>query len=327
MAYNKKKRFRVWKKKERGNMGIWNDLMVVAGSVLTLFLMMAVGFVLTKKRMLGTQTLSQMSQLLLKVVAPCVVISSLQVDFSAGLLKTMAVALAVIAATYVLYGILVHLLFKKQQEATRASLRFGTMFGNIGFMGLPLIQSVLGQEATIFCVMSLAIFNVSNWTYGVALMGDRISVKKAVLNPGVLSLAAGVLLFVLQIRLPAPVLSAVEYMGSLNTPLAMVVIGGQMAGADLLATFREKRLYGAALVKLVLMPLLTLAALLPFHLDRLMFLTIVILSGCPTAGATSMFAQMFGKDTATAARMVTLSTLLSILTLPLVALAARQFGG
>lgn len=308
-------------------LNILNDLIVVAGSVLTLFLMMAVGFVLTKKNLLETRTLSQLSQILLKVVAPCVVVSSLQVDFSAQLLKTMALALAVLAVTYVLYGVLVYLLFRKQPETTRASLRFGTMFGNIGFMGLPLIQSVLGQEATIFCVMSLAIFNVSNWTYGVALMGERVSVKKAVLNPGVLSLTAAVILFVLGIRLPAPVLSAVEYMGSLNTPLAMVVIGGQMAGADLLATFKEKRLYGAALVKLVLMPLLTLAVLLPFRLDRLMFLTIVILSGCPTAGATSMFAQMFGKDTATAARLVTLSTLLSILTLPLVALVARQLGG
>lgn len=301
--------------------------MIVAGSVLTLFLMMAVGFALTKKKILGAETLSQLSQILLKVVAPCVVVSSLQVDFSVDLLKTMAVALLVIAVTYILYGVLVHFMFKKQPPATRASLRFGIMFGNIGFMGLPLIQAVLGQEATIFCVMSLAVFNVANWTYGVALMGDRVSVKKAVLNPGVLSLVAAVLLFVLQIRLPAPVLSAVEYMGSLNTPLAMLVIGGQMAGADLLATFKEKRLYGATLVKLVVMPLLTLVVLLPFHLDQLMFLTIVILSGCPTAGATSMFTQMYDKDTATAARLVTLSTLLSIITLPLVALVARQLGG
>lgn len=307
-------------------MSILNDLTIVADSVATLFLMMAVGFALAKKKLVGTETLSQLSRILLKVVAPCVVISSLQVDFSMELLKTMGMALLVLAVIYVLYYILVCLLFKRQPEATRASLRFGTMFGNVGFMGLPLIQAVLGQEATIFCVMSLAVFNVSSWTLGVSFMGERVSAKKAVLNPGVLSLLAGLVLFVLQIRLPSPVLSAVEYMGSLNTPLAMVVIGGQMAGADLPATFKEKRLYGATLVKLVVMPLLTLLVLLPLRLERLMFLTIVILSGCPSAGVTSMFAQMYRKDTAASAQMITLSTLLSIITLPLVALLARQLG-
>lgn len=303
---------------------ILDDLMTVAGSVFTLFLMMAVGFVLVKRNMLGQQALSQLSQLLLKVVSPCIVISSLQVDYSTELLKTMALALAVLAAVYVLYGLLVHFLFRKQQADTRSSLRFGVMFGNIGFMGLPLVQTALGQEAVIFCVMSMAVFNVANWTYGVALMGERVSLKRALVNPGVIGLAVAAALFALQIRLPGPVLSAVNYMGSLNTPLAMVVIGGQMASADLLATFREKRLYGAAVLKLAVMPLVTMAVLLPLRLEPMLFLTTVILAGCPTAGVTSMFAQMFRKDTATAARLVTLSTLLSVATLPLVTLAARQ---
>lgn len=307
-------------------MSVINDLALVAGSVLTLFLMMAVGFVLTRKKILGTETLSQLSQLLLKVVAPCVMISSFQIDFSPELLRSMGAELFYVAALYGVYALLAHFLFRRQRPEARAVLRFGVVFGNVGFMGLPLIESVLGQEAMVFCVMSLAVFNVANWTCGAAIMGERVSVRKAVLNPGVLSFVAAFLLFLLQIRLPGSVLSAVDYMGSLNTPLAMVVIGGQMAASDLLSTFREKRLYGAAALKLLAMPVLTLLVLLPFHLDRLMFLTVVILAGCPSAGATSMFAQMFGKDTTAAARMVTLSTLLSIVTLPLVALLARRFG-
>jgi len=131
-------------------------------------------------------------------------------------------------------------------------------------------------------------------------------------------------LFLLKVRLPGPVLSAVEYIGSLNTPLAMVVIGGQMAGADLLATFREKRLYGAAAWTLVLIPVLTALVLLPLGLDPVLYQTMVILAGCPAAGATSMFAQMFRKDTASSAQFVTLSTLLSIITLPLAALLAKS---
>ena len=118
--------------------------------------------------------------------------------------------------------------------------------------------------------------------------------------------------------------NAVGFLADLNTPLAMVVIGGQMAGADLAATFRAGRLYGAAALKLVVMPLVTIVALFPLGLDPMMYLTLVILAGCPTAGTTSMFCQMFGQDTASAAQLVTLSTLLSMVTLPMVALLAQM---
>jgi hypothetical protein len=158
-------------------------------------------------------------------------------------------------------------------------------------------------------------------------MGEKVSFRQAFLNPGVIGLVIGLALFLLRISLPAPVLSAVNYLGDLNTPLAMVVIGGQMAGADLAATFRQVRLYLAAAIKLVAMPILTMLVLLPFHLDIQLYLTVVILSGCPSAGATSMFAQMCRRDTSTAAQLVTLSTLLSVVTLPLMTLLARLIAG
>lgn len=304
-----------------------SDLLVVAGSVATLFLMMAVGFVFAKLGLLTKDTQGQLSALLLKVVAPCIMIGSLQTEFSRSVLFDMLWVLAALVGTYVIYGVAVGFLFRRQPAETRSSLRFGVMFGNVGFMGIPLISSVLGAEALMFCTMSLVVFNTANWTYGTVLMGARVSLRRTVVNPGVIGMVIAMALYLAQIRLPGPILSAVEYMGDLNTPLAMVVIGAQMARADLLATFRETRLYAAAALKLVVMPLVTLAVLLPLGLKPMALMTIVILAGCPTAGATSMFAQMFDRDTAAAARLVTLSTLLSILTLPLVALAARYLGG
>lgn len=304
-----------------------NNLLVVAGNVGTLFLMMAVGFFFAKKGWLSENTLSQLSRLLLNVVAPCIVISSLQVEFSLELLEVVGKALLVLTASYVVYALITRLLFRRQPAVTRSVLRFGTMFGNVGFMGLPLISAVLGDTAIIYCVMSLVVFNVGNWTYGASLMGERASVRQALLNPGVVSFAAAMALFLGRVALPSPILSAMEYLGDLNTPLAMVVIGGQMAAVDLLDTFRERRLYWAAFLKLAAMPLLTLVLLLPLGLDPLLYLTAVILSGCPTAGATSMFSQMFHQDTATGARLVTLSTLLSIVTLPLVTLLAQSLVG
>ena len=102
----------------------------------------------------------------------------------------------------------------------------------------------------------------------------------------------------------------------MNTPLAMVIIGAQMASADLLATFRCPRLYLSAGLKLLLFPLLTAAALLLLRPDHTMYIAMVILAGTPAAGTTSMFAQQFDRDTATAAQLITLTNLCCLVTLP-----------
>ena len=200
---------------------------------------------------------------------------------------------------------------------------------SLGSDGLPLIQSVLGEDAMLVAVLALAVFNVATWTHGVGLIGGRahLSPQKVILNPGVLGFAAGLLLFLTGWRLPGPVDAAVGYLGSLNTPLAMVIIGGQMAQTNFGAAFRDKALYLLSALKLLGIPLLTALVLLPFHLDPVAFTALVILSACPTAGATSLFSQSMGGDTDLAARQITLSTLLCVVTLPLMAVLAQTLAG
>ena len=300
-------------------------LFVVGGSVLTLFLLMAVGFVFGRMGLLSGETLSQLSRLLLYVVTPAITITSFEVERTPENTRQLLIAAAALAGTYALYMILSSALFRRQDEQRRGVLRFAAIYGNTGFMGLPLIQSVLGDGAMMIAVMAFAVFNIATWTHGVLIMGGRehFSLRKAALNPGVLGFAAAVLLFAVGWRLPGPVDAAVGYLGSLNTPLAMVIIGGQMASANLLETFRERKLYLASALKLVGLPVLTALVLLPFRLDAMIFSALVILSACPTAGATSLFAQNMDKDTALAARQITLSTLLCIVTLPVMAVAAQ----
>ena len=179
--------------------------------------------------------------------------------------------------------------------------------------------------ATMAAAMSLVVFNAVTFTHGVVLIGGKgsMSAKKIVLNPGTLGFLAAIALYLTGWRLPGPVNSAVGYLGSLNTPLPMIIIGGQMAHTDLPAVFREKKLYAASAIKLIGLPVLTALVLLPFRLDPVIYTTLVILSGCPTAGVTSLFSQNMGKDAGLAARQITLSTLLCIITLPLAALLAQ----
>ncbi len=307
-----------------------NDILIVVGQVFTLFLMMAVGFFLAKQGWLHIQTLSQMSHLLLYIVAPCVIVDALlKAERTPELTQSLLQCALALAVTYAIYMLLAVFLFCRKSPDTRDTLRFGMIYGNTSFMGLPLIQGVLGEAALVYCTVSMAAFNITTWTHGAILMGGRenASLKKAVFNPGVIGCAIGFLLFFSGMKLPAPVATAVDYVADLNTPLAMVIIGGQMAASNLGETFRKLTLYAASAVKLILFPLITALALLPFGLNSLAYSTLVILSACPTAGATGIFAQNFRRDSVTAAQLITLSTLLSILSLPLMALVARVLGG
>lgn len=303
-----------------------NSFLVVGSSVLTLFLMMAVGFVLGKLGMLSKETLSQLSRLLLCVVSPAIMIDTfLGEERTAAAVRGLLIAGAVLVVTYVLNMVLVQLLFRRSGE--KGVLRFACMYGNTGFMGIPLIQTVLGPAGMMPTVISLVVFNITTWTHGSALIGGRLSLKKGLLNPGTIGFVLAAILFGLQVELPAPVMKAVGTIGSLNTPLAMVVIGAQMSAVDFRELVRDGRGWLVSAVKLLAMPVVTMLVMLPLKLEPVTFMAIAILAACPVAGATSLFCQINGKDPSMAARTVTLSTVLCIITLPAVAAVAGMLAG
>lgn len=303
-----------------------NDLLTVGGSVLTLLLLIGVGFFLAKKGMLSKATLSQLSKVLLYVVCPAIMIDSLIAEKRNGeTVRGLLIAGAVLVGTYVLNMVLIQAFFRKKAPENRGVLRFASIYGNTGFMGIPLVQAVLGESGMLIAVTCLVVFNISIWTHGAVLIGgkERASLKRALLNPGTIGFLIAIVIFAFGIRLPGPIVNAVGFMGNLNTPLAMVIIGGQMAAVDLKSLFKDTRLYATALIKLLVMPLVSLVVLLPFGLEPVVLIAVTILAGCPTAGATSLMCETMGKDSSLGAPMVTLSTIFSVITLPVVAAVAR----
>ena len=300
--------------------------LVVATQVLTLFLLMGIGFLLAKKKILTETGVSQISFLLLNIVTPCIIVDTLQTDMNPNLLLNLGYCAAACLFMFAVGIALSHLVFRKYPDDQRLPLRFGIIYNNTGYMGLPLVQAVLGDDALIYAAIAVVAFNVIAWTHGAALMGGReaISIRKALINPGTVGLAIGLPLFLLSIRLPSFLGSAVHTVGSLNTPLAMIVIGTYMASADLKRTFLRRDLYLASAIKLLLIPAIMLVALLPFHLDRLVYVTCVVLASAPTAGMTSLFSSRFHRDSVCGSQLVSLCTLLSILTMPVFAAVAES---
>ena len=302
------------------------NFFVVLGQVSTLFLLMSIGYVLARTRKLTEKGTSEMSFVLLYIVTPMVIINAFQTDWDSQLLHTLLVGSASLVVSYLVYILIVSLFFRRTPADLKAVLRFGSVYGNMGFMGLPLVHAVLGEEALLFVVLFLAVEVVFSWTHGISLMGGRkaISLKKVVTNSSLIGVTVGFILFLLRIRLSGPIASTVGFLADLNTPLAMLIIGAQMARSSLLSTFRAKSLYLACFLRLILLPIVTALLLLPFRLDPLFYVTAVIVSATPVAGTTSIFAERFQRDSARSAQLVTLSTLLSSVTMPIAAVLAQR---
>ena len=304
-------------------------ILIVAGQVFTLFLMMGVGFFCAKKKWIDSTGTSQMSFLLLHIVTPCIIIDSLQMENTPQLLEKMLWAALIMTSFYIVSILLGKLFFRGEPQGRQKVLRFSVIYSNTGFLGLPLVQAVLGEEAVIYATISVVIFNLFTWTHGAVMMGGReaMSIRKALVNPGTVALAIGLPLFLFSVSLPGFLGDGIHMMAQLNTPVAMVVIGALMASSSLKLSFTQGRLYLVSLLRLVVIPLFFLLVLWPLHLDYLLYASCVILCSSPVAGMTAIFSLKYGEDTVLASQGITLSTILSILTMPVFAAAAEFLAG
>lgn len=197
---------------------------------------------------------------------------------------------------------------------------FGAAFSNAGFMGFPLVTAVLGSDAIFYAAGFVALLNALQWTYGQALLsGDKkhYSLQAVLKNPLVLSLLAGLLIFFVQIPVPAMAQDALEAIAGLNAPLAMIILGVYLAQTKLLSLFTEPRLYVVCAVRLLLIPALTILVLwfVPEQYAAIR-LTLIIVASAPVGSNVAVYAQKLDQDYAYAVRLVCLSTLLSIITMP-----------
>ena len=299
--------------------------LVVLLQVVSLFLIMAVGFALGKADLITKKGTKDMSSLIMYGATPCLMISSLQVEWDSESLKAMGLTVLAILATFVVFIVLSQFLYKKEPEDEKLCMRLGSIYGNCGYMGIPLVTAVLGKDVILVPVLMIAIFNLLTYTHGIVLMGGRkaFSAKTLLANPPLIAIVLGVALMLLRVQLPAPIFKAMESVGSLNSPLAMVVIGAQLAKTELSGIFSQPRIYKVILIRNIIFPVLAAFMLMPFGLDKLTYVALVILIGTPCAAITSIFAERFDRSPSFAAQLVSLSTLISAVTLPLAAVMAE----
>lgn len=301
--------------------------LTVGGQVLTLFFLMLVGFLLGRTRIIHEAGASVLTDIALYIATPFVIVRSFLRVYDAAQGVRLLVCLGVSAVLFALCIALSHLFLRdKKRPDSVAVLRFAAVFSNAGYMALPLQEAVLGEDGVFYGAAFIMVSNLVMWTYGLIIMSGerRLTVRKLVLNPGLIGVTCGLLLFFTSAvnRLPSPVTDTVGYLASLNTPIPMLAIGYFLSKADLLAALRDGRGYLCMALRLVVYPLLTLG--LMWCLGRVapvppeMGVAMVIAQSAPCAAASTMMSAKFGRDTDLSVNLVAITTLLSLLTIPLI---------
>ena len=297
------------------------NMTTAAQQVVILYIIVAVGFVADRLHIFGESTAKRSNDLLFYIITPVVIIQSfMNMEYNVKTVKSFGIAFLCMVGTLVM-GILIAMPFFRKSGKNSVIFKYAVSYGNMGYMALPLCQSMLGSEGVFYCSAGVVAFNILSFTHGIWLMtkGENNSgfeIKRLLFNPGVLSVLIGLPFFIFSIDVPVVLDSAVTHIANLNTPLAMIFLGTYIANSDIKTMFKERNNYGVMFLKLIALPLIMLAIFRLVGLSGTILTACIISAAVPSASNTVMFSAKYGKDTGTASKLVAFCSVVSILTMP-----------
>ena len=300
-------------------------IFTVAGKLVTLFIYVIVGYVISKRKMISEGFSDGISRFLLVVTIPCLILSTFETDYTFERLvkagEVYVISLIIFGAS-ILIGYLTAWIFRISEESKSVWI-YSVTFTNHAFMGWAVMDAVFGGESIFYATFANLAFSTYAYTYGVWLMrstgtedGKKHSMKEYIFTPVNAAIVVGLIMFIFQLRFPAPVDNAVQGMSSLTTPMAMLYVGTILTKSSIKDVFSDWRTYACSFVRLVLIPLLVLIIARPLVHDPMIYGVLVIGHAMPVAGFCAIFAGEYGNDVVLASKFIFITTLLCIITIP-----------
>jgi predicted permease len=321
-------------------MDFLTSFLAVSEKVGLLFIIIALGFLCQRIKLLTEEANKCMADIVMYFVTPCVIINAFSATLYPreellGILKNIAAVAIIALAVHVAMILAVTVIFRFKNEDKKRLMRFAAVFSNAGFIALPLAQALIdtpeSHEGALYAAVYLAVFNIALWTWGYADMSGETSGmnwKKILLNPGIIGVALGLIFFTSPLyvtvggeaglRLPAVVAGAISALSALNLPLPMLMVGFYLGKSDLIAAFKDGWSYLCIALRLLVFPLATLGVLYLCGVRGNVLLVSVIGACAPVGATATIFAAKFDRDTELSVRLVSLSTILSMVTMPLI---------
>lgn len=293
----------------------------IINQIIVLFMIMAVGFYARKKGMINSEVNRGLSSLLLNITLPFMIIASFNIEYTSDILVNGVKLLIYSIIIYLIVIPVSKLLYFRLPQNKSKVLRFITIFSNCGFMGYPVIESIYGKTGVLYTAIFNIPFNILIWILGISIFAGKMdskTVKKILINPGIISTIIGIIIFIFEIKIPLPIYNTLSIVGSMTTPISMIVVGAMLADVKIMDVFSDASIYYGSLVRLIIIPLIILFVLKAFKVSE-MFLGIpVLIMAMPGAANAAIMAEMYGGDAAYASKCIFITTMLSAITIPLI---------
>ncbi len=299
---------------------------LVAQQVAIMLILIVVGFILTKAKLITTKGSKDISNILLTIVTPALLICAYQIDFDMSVVKDLAIAFFLAFVTHLVFIIICRFVYLKvKDEYKRKVIKFTNIYSNAGFMGIPLLAATLGSEGVLLGSAYLAMFNIIVWTHGIYLYSEDfgiLSAKQLLKNPGILGVTIALLLFFFRVRLSGVIWQAVSYVADLNTPLAMILLGTYLANSNLKKAFSDVSIYGVCFTRLIVLPVIIIFLFRLLNVEYFMAISLILPAACPCAAMAAIYAQKFDFDPGYPSQIVSVTTIVSLITLPAISFVA-----
>ena len=314
------------------------DISVILDQLIRLFLILCFGAVLAKIDILDTHTKQKLTKLMLYVTTPLMILDAFNDRLAMMQSENMAESgvsvwylFAVSGGFYLVMTLLawitVHLI--KVPKANRSLYTFMTIFGNVGFMGFPVALAVCGNEGLFYAAILNCVFNILIYTVGVVMMAGgnttehqsawkMMQPKKLLFTPGVLCCAVAVILFSFRIALPGILADTFDTLGGLTSPLAMLVVGANLAGMPWKKMFTDYRLNVYTLVRQLVIPLCMWLLIRFCITNEILASVLLLMAAMPIANMAALFATEYKANEALASQAIFVTTLFSLFSLPLI---------
>ena len=296
------------------------DIQVIINQMVILFLVMIVGYIANKVKILDKELNQKLSSLVLNITSPALILYSVSEPVEGDLNTVLQIFLLSVAVYVVLpfIGIFFGRILRVAKE-DRNLYQFMTIFSNIGFMGYPVIQAIFGKEALFFASICNLVFNILCYSYGVFLISGAGKVSfdyKKLINPGIIFSIIAVVIYLTKWQMPVIIGETSDLVGSITTPLAMMIIGSSLAEIPIKEVVSDIRIYIYTIIKQIIMPILFWWVLKFIVHDAMVLGVLVVLIAMPVGTIAIMFCNQFGGNTSLASKSIFITTLASVFTIP-----------
>lgn len=286
-----------------------------------IFLLMAIGYILAKRGYFSKETRSQLTNIVLMIILPCSIIHSFEIDLSKELLTSTGFILIISFGIQILYALFNKVLYNHLENDKKVCCQYSTMVSNAGFMGMPIAEEVFGATGLLYASIFLIPQRIFMWSSGLSLFAKNKQnnvLKQVLTHPCIIAIYIGIIVMILRcfhIYIPQPIEKTIQAISQCNTAMSMLVIGGILSDIHLKEVL-DKDAFLYSFYRLILIPIVIYFILQFLPVNKISIQLCVLLSAMPAASTTAMLAQKYNGNALFASKLIFVSTLLSLFTLP-----------